>query len=194
MLVSIYYFDNDSYFVNEGKAQQVKSGAVLMPDNATATAPDADLLKTHFAKWNQELKTWDYEAKPTQASDFEGIHVSHKSQSPRDIELRSLIQKLTKDNSSYRLIRGSEEEGLWWGVEKIPEKTQDEKDLESAKVEEQKALAYLRSTDYVAVKLAEGVATAEEYSEVLQKRAETRKLINSLRAQQQVLQAKVEAS
>lgn len=194
MLVPIYYFDNDGYFACEGKAQQMKSGTVLMPDKATTTAPDAGLLQTHFAKWNQESKTWDYEAKPTQASDFEGIHVSHKSQSPRDIELRALIQKLTKDTSSYRLIRGSEEEGLWWGVEKIPEKTQDEKDLESAKAEEQKALAYLRSTDYVAVKLAEGVATAEEYSEVLQKRAETRELINSLRAQQQVLQAKVEAS
>ena len=165
-----------------------------MPNNATTTAPDTELLNTHFAKWNSESETWNYEAKPTQASDFEGIQVSHKSQSPRDIELRALIQKLTKDNSSYRLIRGSEEEGLWWGVEKIPEKTQDEKNLESAKAEEQKALAYLRSTDYVAVKLAEGVATAEEYSDVLKKRAETRKLINSLRTQQQVLQAKVGAS
>lgn len=191
MLVPIYYFDNDGYFAYEGKAQKVKSGQVLMPDNATTVAPDADLLKTHFAKWNQELKTWDYEAKPTQASDFEGVHVSHKSQSPRDIELRALIQKLTKDNSSYRLIRGSEEEGLWWGVEVIPEKSQDEKDLEQAKADEQAALSYLRSTDYVAVKIAEGVATKEEYAEVLRKRVEAREKVDALRASQENLMSKI---
>lgn len=39
---------------------------------------------------------------------------------------------------------------------------------------------YLESTDYIACKLAEGVATAEEYADELIKRAETRAKINEL--------------
>ena len=43
-----------------------------------------------------------------------------------------------------------------------------------------KAKAYLSSTDYCVIKIAEGVATAEEYAEVLVKRAEARTTINTL--------------
>lgn len=39
---------------------------------------------------------------------------------------------------------------------------------------------YLADTDYVVIKIAEGVATKEEYAEVLQKRAEARFRINEL--------------
>ncbi len=39
---------------------------------------------------------------------------------------------------------------------------------------------YLESTDYIACKLAEGAATAEEYADELIKRAETRAKINEL--------------
>ena len=121
------------------------------------------------------------------------MQVSHKSQTARNQLLRQLVQSLAeKDPEHYRVIRGSEEEGLWWSIEKIPEKTQDEKDLEQAKSDEQKALSYLRSTDYVAVKIAEGVATKEEYADVLEKRAAAREEINALRASQDVLAAKIE--
>ena len=191
MLVPIFYFDNDGFFAYEGKAQQTKGGSVLMPQNATQVAPDQKKLSDHFAHWNENGKQWEYFKKPATAADFVGIKVSHKSQTAHDQELRQIIQDVTKDSTDYRLVRGSEEEGLWWGVEKIPEKTQDEKDLEQAKADEQKALAYLRSTDYVAVKIAEGVATTEEYSEVLKKRAEAREEVNALRASQQELTAKI---
>lgn len=192
MLIPIYYFDSEKYFAYEGQAQKLKDDSILMPDDATQVAPDAEKLATHFAKWNEEAKKWDYEAKPTTAADFVGKHISHKSQSAHNIELRQLLQSLVNaDSTHFRVIRGSEEEGLWWGVEAIPEKTQDEKDLDQAKVDEQKALAYLRSTDYVVVKLAEGVATKEEYDEVLQKRAEAREEVNALRASQEALTAKI---
>ena len=46
---------------------------------------------------------------------------------------------------------------------------------------------YLSETDYVAAKIAEGAATAEEYSEVLEKRRETRSEINKF---EEVIQAK----
>ena len=191
MLVPIFYFDNDGFFAYEGKAQQTKGGSVLMPQNATQVAPDQKKLSDHFAHWNEDGKQWEYFKKPATAADFVGIKVSHKSQTVHDQELRQIIQDVTKDSTDYRLVRGSEEEGLWWGVEKIPEKSQDEKDLEQAKSDEQTALAYLRSTDYVAVKIAEGVATKEEYADVLEKRAAAREEINALRASQDVLAAKI---
>ena len=170
----------------------MKSGTVLMPDKATTTAPDAGLLQTHFAKWSSEAEKWTYEAKPTTAADLVGKQISHKSQSVHDIEMRQLLQSLVNaDSVHFKVIRGSEDEGLWWGVEAVPEKTQDEKDLDQAKADEQKALAYLRSTDYVAVKLAEGVATKEEYAEVIQKRVEAREEVNALRASQEALAAKI---
>ena len=191
MLIPIYYFDDEKYFAYEGKAQKVGDD-ILMPDDATQVAPDTEKLATHFAKWNESSKKWEYEPKPTSAADFIGKQVSHKSQSAHDIELRQLLQSLINaDSTHYRIIRGSEEEGLWWGVEVIPEKSQDEKDLEQAKAEEQAAIAYLRSTDYVAVKIAEGVATKEEYAEILQKRAEKREEVNALRASQESLTAKI---
>ena len=190
-MIPIYYFDDENYFAYEGKAQKVGDD-ILMPDDATQVAPDAEKLATHFAKWNEEAKKWDYEAKPTTAADFVGLQISHKSQTPHNQELRQLVQSLVnEDPKHFRVIRGSEEEGLWWGVEEVPEKTQDEKDLEQAKADEQAALAYLRSTDYVAVKIAEGVATTEESSEVLQKRAEKREEVNALRATQEALTAKI---
>lgn len=191
MLIPIYYFDDENYFAYEGKAQKVGDD-ILMPDDATQVAPDAEKLATHFAKWNEEAKKWDYEAKPTTAADFVGLQISHKSQTPHNQELRQLVQSLVnEDPEHFRVIRGSEDEGLWWGVEEIPEKTQDEKDLEAAKQEEQELQSFLNSTDYVAAKLAEGVATKEEYADVLQQRSEARERINALRASQETLTAKI---
>lgn len=46
---------------------------------------------------------------------------------------------------------------------------------------------YLSETDYVAAKIAEGAATAEEYSKVLEKRREARSEINKF---EEVIQAK----
>lgn len=53
-------------------------------------------------------------------------------------------------------------------------------DEEKKNQELQNAYSYLRQTDYVAAKLAEGVATKEEYAQVLEKRASARKTINEL--------------
>ena len=192
MLTPIYYFDQDSYFSRSGRAQKLPDGSVLMPENATQTKPDDEKLKNYFAKWDKDSEGWLYEKKPTSAADFIGLQISHKSQTEHDREMRKLLQDLVKaDSEHYKVVRGSKEEGLWWGVEKIPEKTQDEKDLEEAKQEEQELQSFLNSTDYVAAKLAEGVATKEEYAEVLQQRAEARDRINALRASQETLTAKI---
>lgn len=163
-----------------------------MPKDATESKPDDEKLKDHFAKWNKDSGVWEYEAKPTSAADFVGLRVSHKSQTEHDREMRKLLQDLVKaDSEHFKVIRGTKEEGLYWSVEAIPEKTQDEKDLEAAKQEEQELQSFLSSTDYVAAKLAEGVATKEEYADVLQQRAEARDRINVLRASQESLTAKI---
>lgn len=191
-MTPIYYFDQDGYFSRIGRAQKLEDGSVLMPTDATEVKPDDEKLKTHFAKWDKDSGIWEYEVKPTSAGDFVGLKISHKSQTEHDREMRQLLQDLVKaDSEHYKVVRGSKEEGLWWGVEKIPEKTQDEKDLEAAEQEEQELQSFLNSTDYVAAKLAEGVATKEEYADVLQQRAEARDRINVLRASQESLTAKI---
>ena len=163
-----------------------------MPKDATESKPDDEKLKDHFAKWDADSVAWNYEAKPTSAADFVGLQISHKSQTEHDREMRKLLQDLVKaDSEHFKVIRGTKEEGLYWSVEAIPEKTQDEKDLEAAKQEEQELQSFLNSTDYVAAKLAEGVATKEEYADVLQQRAEARDRINALRATQETLTAKI---
>lgn len=53
-----------------------------------------------------------------------------------------------------------------------------EKELAEKEIYELKE--YLAETDYIAAKLAEGVATKEEYAEELTKRAEARARINEL--------------
>lgn len=186
-----YIYDDDGYyFMCKHKQQSPRiKGKFLTPANSTEIKPE--IPDGYFAHWNGSA--WEYEKIPTTPEEFVSVQVSHKSQTARNQLLRQLVQSLAeKDPEHYRVIRGSEEEGLWWSIEKIPEKTQDEKDLEQAKSDEQTALSYLRSTDYVAVKIAEGVATKEEYADVLEKRAAAREEINALRASQDVLAAKIE--
>lgn len=185
-----YIYDDDGYyFMCKHKQQSPRiKGKFLTPANSTEIKPE--IHEGYFAHWNGS--GWEYEKIPTTAEEFVGVQVSHKSQTARNQLLRQLVQSLAaEDPEHYRVIRGTEDEGLWWSIEKIPEKTQDEKDLEQAKADEQAALSYLRSTDYVAVKIAEGVATKEEYAEVLQKRAEKREEVNALRASQESLTAKI---
>ena len=188
-MTKIFYFDTDGYFQNVGFAQSDKNGALLMPRNATTVEPELD--EAYFYKWNKEQNAWLAEKKPTNASELVGQVVDHKSQTPHMIELRKILENLTKDNPRYRDERGTKEEGYHHKVVYIPEPTQDEKDLDSAKQEEQELQSFLNSTDYVAAKLAEGVATKEEYAEVLQQRAEARDRINALRASQETLTAKI---
>lgn len=65
-------------------------------------------------------------------------------------------------------------------IERTNEDKQPQIDKQNAYIEISKLKSYLTSTDYVAIKIAEGVATADEYSEVITKRAEARTRINEL--------------
>jgi hypothetical protein len=69
--------------------------------------------------------------------------------------------------------------GDWYLTGYAPEKPASV--IAEEEIEELKA--YLTSTDYVAIKIAEGEATADEYAEVLAKRKESRARINKLEAE-----------
>lgn len=191
-MTKIFYFDADGYFQNIGWAQSDKKGKLLMPPNATTIAPSLD--DAYFYKWDKEQNVWVAEKKPTDASELVDQVVDHKSQTPHMIELRKIVEALTKDNPRYRDERGTKEEGYHHKVVYIPEPTQDEKDLEAAERQEQELLQKLRDTDYVAIKIAEGAVTEDEqqrYEEIKAQRAEWRDQVNALRASQQTLTAKI---
>lgn len=180
---TVYKIDDDGYFEKAIFAQKhPKTGQWWLPNNAVEVELDAEKMETHFAKWVNGV--WEYEPKPVSASEFVGRQVSHKSQTVHDIYLRNLLQKLVQEDSEhYRVIRGTEEEGLWWGVEAIPEKTAEELAEEARLAEIAELKRKLAETDYVAVKIAEGVATKEDYAEVLEQRAQWRARINELEAE-----------
>lgn len=191
-MTKIFYFDADGYFQNIGWAQSDKKGKLLMPSNATTVAPSLD--ESYFYKWDKEQNVWLAEKKPTDASELVDQVVDHKSQTPHMIELRKILENLTKDNPRYRDERGTKEEGYHHKVVYIPEPTQDEKDLEAAEQEEQEILQKLRDTDYIAIKIAEGAVDADEqerYEEIKAQRKDWRNQVNALRASQQALTAKI---
>ncbi len=174
MLVPIYYYDEEKFFVSEGIAQKIGE-EVLLPNDATQVEPGTD--PDQFYKWNGE--GWDGFAKPKTAEDFLNLRVSHTSQTPHNIELRALLQAFAEQSSEYRIIRGSEDEGLWWGIEVIPPKS--EKELKEERIAELKGK--LSSTDYIVAKIAEGVSTKDDYAQTLEDRKGWRAEINRLEAE-----------
>ncbi len=191
----VYLFDEDGYFRYAKEAQRSPNPKTpdkfLIPVRSTQVKPE--IPDGYEGKWNGEK--WNYFKLPTSAADFIGVKISHKSQTERNRLMRKLLQDFVKEDSEhYKVIRGSKEEGLWWSVERIPEKTQDEKDLEAAEQEEQELLQKLRDTDYIAIKIAEGAVEEDEqerYEEIKAQRKEWRDQVNALRASQQALTAKI---
>ncbi len=191
----VYLFDEDGYFRYAKEAQRSPNLATpdkfLIPVRSTQVKPE--IPEGYDGRWDGEK--WNYEKLPTSAADFVGVKVSHKSQTEHSRLMRKLLQDFVKEDSeNYRIVRGSKEEGLWWSVEKIPEKTQDELDLEAAERQEQELLQKLRDTDYVAIKIAEGAVSEDEkqrYEEIKAQRAEWREQVNALRASQQSLTEKI---
>lgn len=191
----VYLFDEDGYFRYAKEAQRSPNPATpdkyLIPVRSTQVKPE--IPDGYEAQWDGEK--WNYFKLPTSAADFVGVKISHKSQTERNRLMRKLLQDfVNEDSEHYKVIRGSKEEGLWWSVEKIPEKTQDEKDLEAAEQEEQELLQKLRDTDYIAIKIAEGAVEEDEqerYEEIKAQRKEWRDQVNALRASQQALTAKI---
>lgn len=82
-----------------------------------------------------------------------------------------------KENPQYTIRETEASDGeRQFQIIEIPQPSQEK--LNAQEVAQFKQ--YLSSTDYVVIKIAEGVATAEEYAEVLAERAKARERINEL--------------
>ena len=139
-----YKFDASGFFEHE-LTVQVMDGNVLMPPSCTLIAPFGDEGEDGSKFYRFTGDAWAAELKPTCAADLVGVVVSHHSQTPHDIEMRSLIQKLAQEEG-YREKRG---EDLSWSVEKIPEKTEAEKREEAEKSVRAKRDSLISETDYL---------------------------------------------
>ena len=139
-----YKFDASGFFEHELIAQ-VMDGNVLMPPSCTLIAPFGDEGEDGSKFYRFTGDAWAAEPKPTCAADLVGVVVSHHSQTPHDIEMRSLIQKFAQEEG-YREKRG---EDLSWSVEKIPEKTPEEKIAETEEEVRSKRDRLIADTDYL---------------------------------------------
>lgn len=139
-----YRFDDAGYFEHE-LSVQVVDGEALMPPSATLLPPWGEAKPDDKVFYRFGGEGWVTEPKPTCAADLVGVVVSHQSQTPRDIEMRSLIQKFSQEEG-YREKRG---EDLSWSVEKIPEKTPEEKLAETEEEVRSKRDRLIADTDYL---------------------------------------------
>lgn len=139
-----YRFDDAGYFEHE-LSVQVIDGEALMPPSTTVLCPWGEGAKDDKVFYRFSDGKWGTEAKPTCAADLVGVVVSHQSQTPRDIEMRSLIQKFSQEEG-YRERRV---ENLSWAVEKIPEKTEAEKREDAEKSVRAKRDSLISETDYL---------------------------------------------
>lgn len=85
---------------------------------------------------------------------------------------QSEVAHWCNENQQYRINDNAE----YIFVEPIPEPTEEEK----AEMEIAQLKRYLSDTDYIVFKIAEGSATAEDYTDVIRKRQEARARINKL--------------
>ena len=125
VLQTAYRFDEHGHYMN---AEQIMldpiTSAPLMPDDCVSFAPDAEKLKTCWAKLNSDHSEWTYQVKPTTAKECIGISVKHEDQCPWAYEVRDLFEKLcAADSEHYRVTRDA---NLVQTVEAIPEKTFEE--------------------------------------------------------------------
>ena len=138
-----YKFDASGFFEHE-LTVQVMDGQ-LVPPSCTLIAPFGDEGEDGSKFYRFTGDAWAAELKPTCAADLVGVVVSHHSQTPHDIEMRSLIQKFAQEEG-YREKRG---EDLSWSVEKIPEKTPEEKLAETEEEVRSKRDRLIADTDYL---------------------------------------------
>lgn len=139
-----YRFDDAGYFEHE-LSVQVIDGEALMPPSTTVLCPWGEGAKDDKVFYRFSDGKWGTEAKPTCAADLVGVVVSHQSQTPRDIEMRSLIQKFSQEEG-YCEKRG---EDLSWSLEKIPEKTEEKKLTEARQSVRSKRDSLISDTDYL---------------------------------------------
>lgn len=139
-----YRFDDAGYFEHE-LSVQVIDGEALMPPSTTVLCPWGEGAKDDKVFYRFSDGKWGMEAKPTCAAECVGVVISHTTITPHDEEMRELIRRFAQEEG-YREKRG---EDLSWALEKIPEKTAEEKLAEAAEQARQKRDRLIADTDYL---------------------------------------------
>ena len=179
-----YIYDDDGYYERWLTLLSPK-GSVVIPPNCSTACPWGDGAEDQSVFYRLVDGAWTVVKKPSCAAEAVGTVVSHTSTTAHDVEMRALIQKFAQEEG-FREVRG---EDLSWSVAAIPEKTETELALEEKRRALEEAKRNLANTDYVAAKIAEGVATKEEYADVLAQRAAWREEVNTLTAAVAALEA-----
>lgn len=125
-LIPAFAFDAEGYFDGE-TAWQVVDGETIEAPNSTKLCPWGEGEADPSVFYRFIDGAWTTVKKPASAEDLVGVVVSHTSTTMHDSEMRALVQKFS-DTEGYRQVRG---EDLSWSIEKIPEKTPDEKRKEA---------------------------------------------------------------
>lgn len=139
-----FKYDASGYFEHE-LSVQVVDGDALMPPSCTLVAPVSTGGMDASKFYRFDGKTWIAESKPTCAADLIGVVISHESQTPHDVEMRSLIQSFARVDG-YREKRGDD---LSWSLEKVPEKAEEEKLTEAKQAVRSKRDRLIADTDYL---------------------------------------------
>lgn len=139
-----FKYDASGYFEHE-LSVQVVDGDALMPPSCTLVAPVSTGGMDASKFYRFDGKTWLAESKPTCAADLIGVVISHESQTPHDVEMRSLIQSFARVDG-YREKRGDD---LSWSLEKVPEKAEEEKLTEAKQAVRSKRDRLIADTDYL---------------------------------------------
>ena len=179
-LFELPQIDEDGYFCGYCTCMNDPStGEALIPENVLNVDPPSDDGK-HWYRWNG--KVWIGKLKPTTCDECVELGtISHTSSTDRWIEIRELCQKLVEADPTHYKI--SIDKNSDWYVEAIPEKTQAELKAEEKAQKILELQKKLQDTDYVTIKIAEGVAAKEDYADILAQREEWRNEINSLEAE-----------
>lgn len=140
----VYLFDEAGYFYGTDVMFEnaMEPGTFFERADSTDIEPKGD-TNTHWFKFGGGK--WTAIKKPTCAAEFVGMVISHESMTAHDIEARELIKKFSQEEG-YREKRG---EDLSWAVEKIPEKTAEEKRIEAEQMARAKRDALISQTDYL---------------------------------------------
>lgn len=139
-----YRFDDAGYFEHE-LSVQVIDGEALMPPSTTVLCPWGEGAKDDKVFYRFSDGKWGMEAKPTCAAECVGVVISHTTITPHDEEMRELIRRFAQEEG-YREKRG---EDLSWALEKIPEKTPEEKLAEAEEEVRAKRDRLIADTDYL---------------------------------------------
>lgn len=142
-LKEAYVYDANGYF-DGVTVWQFVDGQFWPAPMSTDVCPWGSLDQDPTVFYRFDEGRWVTEKKPTCAADLVGVVVSHTSMTSRDVEMRALVQRFYSE-SGYREKRGSD---LSWSIEKIPEKTPEEKRVEAEQQARSKRDQLLTESDY----------------------------------------------